>query len=230
MNKIEHLPNTGFYTYYPDGPIEKSLSLYQECGNSITLYFRDGISQQVQVPPAYPLEPYQAQFGITVSLPFRALFVQSWERGLCCLNIDSSEILWKFPKKHAYEVYAIGEFVYAHFMDDGLRKLDIRTGQCIKRFPYTTGGVCFMLPECGFFIGPVRGRYQILDFEFCKRYAIPKDVLNSNRRETFLIRGAELTDGQLSVCGREDSGGETMDADCDTVKFERQVSLKDFAG
>lgn len=63
MNKIEHLPNTGFYTYYPDGPIEKSLSLYQECGNSITLYFRDGTSQQVQVPSAYPLSPTRSNLA-----------------------------------------------------------------------------------------------------------------------------------------------------------------------
>lgn len=229
MNKTERYQNIGFFTYYNEGGLEKTLAIYQEYGNYITLYFRDGTIRQVQIPSAYPLEAYQLQFGIAVSLPFRVLFVQSWEYGLCCIDIDSSDILWKIPKKHAYEVYAINESVYVHFVDSGLHKINILTGQCSNSFRYASGGRCFLLLEHGFFIGPLRGKYIILDFDFCIKYSISVDSVNPNRFEVFLIHGVDIVEQYLNIFGMEFSSVEDTDTiDSESMKFERSIYLEDF--
>lgn len=230
MNKTERYQDIGFFTYYSNEVLEKTLTIYREYGNHITLYFRDGTNKQVQVPIAYPLESFHLQFGITVSLPFHVLFIQSWEHGLCCIDIDSSDILWRIPKKHAYEVYAVKESVYVHFVDNGLYKIDIITGECVKRFPYTLGGVFFSLPEHGFFVGPLRGKYIILDYDLCVKFSIPKDLLNPNRFEVFLIHNVDIVEQQLYVCGMEFSNAaETDTMDCRSMKFERHFYIEDLS-
>ena len=63
---------------------------------SIKVNFRDGSFTKLNLEV---LTPYQEQFGILLSADEKCVFIQDWDEGVFCYNIQNKSLIWRNKKK-----------------------------------------------------------------------------------------------------------------------------------
>lgn len=76
---------------------------------------------------------YQRQFGISVSEDGRFLFVQTWERGLHCLDAASGRCVWRSRSRRGVTSLMVNGSTLAVLQrEHALLMMDIETGEVLK--------------------------------------------------------------------------------------------------
>lgn len=76
---------------------------------------------------------YQAQFGVSVTEDGCALFVQTWDQGLHCLEAATGRTLWRSKSKRGVTSLLVsGDILVAHQHEQALLLLDVHTGEVLQ--------------------------------------------------------------------------------------------------
>lgn len=130
----------GYLTVYRRGIIKWSLfksgkyvpELYKNAPTTVVIEYRDGrVFEWLEKNDLN--NAYNGQFGLSVSLDGRFVFVQSWEKGLFCYNAQTGELVWRTKRRFGItNIYVNEKTVLCHQHDKALQLLDIETGEVIK--------------------------------------------------------------------------------------------------
>ena len=194
-----------FITNYTSSSPSKAVVRYED-DHTVTFCFPEyNKTFHAKVPE---LGPYQGQFGIAISLDKQGFFLQDWKKGLFFYSLKNGELLWQFHRKHAFDVIALSDCVICYFQGDGVYSIDY-DGNLIRRVSATAEAARFRkVQNEHFLLGPIRGKYQLWNYDFRKIAAIPEKAMNPNGFETFLIHKAILRGNDLSITGYEISAAE----------------------
>ena len=130
----------GYLTVYRRGIIKWSLfksgkyvpELYKNAPTTVVIEYRDGrVFEWLEKNDLN--NAYNGQFGLSVSLDGRFVFVQSWEKGLFCYNAQTGDLVWRSKRRFGItNIYVNEKTVFCHQHDKALQLLDIETGEVIK--------------------------------------------------------------------------------------------------
>lgn len=130
----------GYLTVYRRGIIKWSLfksgkyvpELYKNAPTTVVIEYRDGrVFEWLEKNDLN--NAYNGQFGLSVSLDGRFVFVQSWEKGLFCYNAQMGDLVWRTKRRFGItNIYVNEKTVLCHQHDKALQLLDIETGEVIK--------------------------------------------------------------------------------------------------
>ena len=130
----------GYLTVYRRGIIKWSLfksgkyvpELYKNAPTTVVIEYRDGrVFEWLEKNDLS--NAYNGQFGLSVSLDGRFVFVQSWEKGLFCYNAQTGDLAWRSKRRFGItNIYVNEKTVLCHQYDKALQLLDIETGEVIK--------------------------------------------------------------------------------------------------
>ena len=130
----------GYLTVYRRGIIKWSLfksgkyvpELYKNGPTTVVIEYRDGrVFEWLEKNDLN--NAYNGQFGLSVSLDGRFVFVQSWEKGLFCYNAQTGDLVWRTKRRFGItNIYVNEKTVLCHQHDKALQLLDIETGEVIK--------------------------------------------------------------------------------------------------
>ena len=130
----------GYLTVYRRGIIKWSLfksgkyvpELYKNAPTTVVIEYRDGrVFEWLEKNDLN--NAYNGQFGLSVSLDGRFVFVQSWEKGLFCSNAQTGDLVWRTKRRFGItNIYVNEKTVLCHQHDKALQLLDIETGEVIK--------------------------------------------------------------------------------------------------
>ncbi len=130
----------GYLTVYRRGVIKWSLfksgkyvpELYKDAPATVVIEYRDGRVFEWLESNGLG-NAYNGQFGLSVSLDGRFVFVQSWDKGLFCYNAQTGELVWRSKRRFGItNIYVNETTVLCHQHDKALQLLDIETGEVIK--------------------------------------------------------------------------------------------------
>lgn len=130
----------GRLTVYRRGVIKWSLiqsgkyvpELYKDASAMVVIEYRDGRVFEWSEKNGLS-HAYNGQFGLSVSLDGRFVFVQSWEKGLFCYNAQTGDLVWRSKRRFGItNIYVNEKTVLCHQHDKALQLLDIETGEVIK--------------------------------------------------------------------------------------------------
>ena len=197
---IKRIENIGFKCIYKDPVIASSVSNWVE--QSIAFEFCDHSVKRFSLPAEIELSSFNMQFGIQFSSKNNCFFLQSWEKGVYCFDLDDGSLLWLHKRKRACDIALIKENLFVYFLGFGIVRIDISTGESIERFSYTSEGF-FGIADDAFFIGPKYARYLLVDtgFRIIKRFPI-SDV-NPNGCEYFVLQKVGKENDQIVLEGIE---------------------------
>ena len=124
-----------FYCAFDNGSIR--LVSVDYC--DVTVWFQDGTVAQWN---AKWLTSYIKQFGVTVTLDGKYIFVQTWENGLFCLDSRTGEKLWRTKSKRGITSLFLNEkTLLIHQRNHALQLVDIHSGEVIReKRPATAWG------------------------------------------------------------------------------------------
>ncbi len=222
--RIEQEDGVGFWTYYNNGMIIRSFSDWNE--NSITFYYSDGAERKFVIPRPIPLEVYNAQFGVTVSVEHNCFFFQTWTKGLYCFSLADGSELWRVKIRHAFDVMIAGDCVICWFCGHGIVRISVDSGEQLGRFSLTSelGNAVFIDDRC-ILAGEKFNAWYLLDSELnvIKKYA--SSELNPNGCDSFLIREAKLDGDSVVIEGIEGNAGQVGE-NMPQVPFTRSLGVR----
>ena len=119
------------YTY-PAGAID-SIRILRTPRQLVSVTWRDGHTAEWYHERLDIGGAYQAQFGVSVTTDGRALFVQTWDQGLHCLDTTTGKTLWRSKSRRGITSLLVSpETLVAHQHEQALLLLDIHTGEVLK--------------------------------------------------------------------------------------------------
>lgn len=130
----------GYLTVYRRGIIKWSLfksgkyvpELYKDGPATVIIEYRDGRVFEWLEKNGLS-NAYNGQFGLSVSLDGRFVFVQSWEKGLFCYNAQTGDLVWRTKRRFGItNIYVNEKTALCHQRDKALQLLNIETGEVIK--------------------------------------------------------------------------------------------------
>ncbi len=193
---VIHLPYIGFNCQYNAFQVDTAEIRYKD--NSIT-FVKDDKRWTIYLSGKAKFEPYQEQYGITISN--NCFFLQSWEKGLFCYHIITGELLWQTRICHAGELFLSEQnYVICFFENYGVAKIDIETGEIIQLFKTSASPCCFW--EIGvnrYLLGPIGKKYRILGKDLMTICEIKSNAINPNQFVTCIIHHASLTGNMLNL-------------------------------
>lgn len=188
--------------YYDDGPI---------CQISITSFDRDKAALgTVEVRfrnnecycwmTKYTEEVYLGQFGIAVSHDGSAVFLQTWDRGLHCLDAKTGERIW-WKRYGATNLFVMEDTLVCQRPYKLLQLLDIKTGDLIKERHVSSWG--FTSLNHKYIICQTRSnKWEILEAATLEPVQILSSLELTDNHEDFCVnRIVWLEPGQLQVSG-----------------------------
>lgn len=137
---IVHIDNEfGYLTQYRRGVIRRTLfrsgkyspELYKDAPTLVVVEYRDGQVFEWTVDELN--NAYNGQFGLSVSLDGRFVFVQSWEKGLLCHDARTGERVWRSKRRFGItNIYVNPATVLCHQRERALQLLDLENGEVVK--------------------------------------------------------------------------------------------------
>lgn len=181
--RIEHKPNIGF-----DQMCENIKIKVRYADNTIS-FEKDGESWTLKMCDKVKLEPYQEQYGITVSPDNDCFFIATWEKGLFCFCLRTGSLLWQEKICHAEKMFLSDEnSIICFFRNYGVKRLDISTGRTLVGFLVRKDDCNFwQIDSAHFLIGPIRRNYLIIDSSLKIKNKIGEDTINPNHYDTCII-------------------------------------------
>ncbi|MDR1563944.1 MAG: hypothetical protein LBS74_03195 [Oscillospiraceae bacterium] len=219
MQTVERIDH-GFITRYVGHTfINESISYYDK---GISFILKNGETNFFSYPQ---IEPYQSQFGVSVSNNGEYIFIQDWDKGLFCYKINTAKLQWHSKQKRVTSLIVGENFVLGFVSSNWLIKHDIETGELIQKERCTAESF-FQLDDNSFFVGPIRRRWKILEtnaFEVLQEF---KDSeINSNRLYPFIVANAYYEDDCLVIEGFEQSNEDSM-LRKDMLPYKRKIPLQ----
>lgn len=191
----------GFSCEYADNPrIKKSIVDGEK--RTITFQFVDGHTiQHMFLKDYFDVDDhvYMMQYGVDISEDGRLFFLHGWyaRDGLGCFEIDTGAERWRVKIKHAQEAYVDGEYILCFFGNYGFARIMVKTGEIVKRYPYTYGP--FYRIRKGYYFTPLkRGYYTVLNAELEPLYRIPEKEIAPYFD---FIHSFELSGTMLTISG-----------------------------
>lgn len=119
------------YTY--SGGRIASVSIQMNPVRTIRVTWRDGKTAEWTDSTLDIGGVYQQQFGLTVSQDGRFLFVQTWEKGLHCLDTATGRCIWRSKSRRGVTSLMISARTLAVLQrEHALLLIDIETGEVLK--------------------------------------------------------------------------------------------------
>lgn len=187
---------------YDCGSVEKAT--VDQCTGIITFIMRDGKVIYTNVTDyVLPETAYLKQFGICITSDGKYFFIQSWEKGLFCFELETGSLHWHCKRKKAYNL-AVGKHgIICRFFDQYIAKLDIATGEIKAHVPMGHGTNCYSLTDDMLLVGPKRKMYYIIDHDLKKVAVISESEMNPHLFDSFIITKACLSEDRLLITGYE---------------------------
>lgn len=137
----------GFRTEYAEGVIHQTLVLYRLGSESkIRITYKNGESFQWS---CQWISSYNGQFGISVSRDGRFVFVQTWDKGLFCLDARTGEKIWQTKRRYGITHVFVNDttlLVCQH--GRALQLLSIESGEVLQeKRPAKSWGFYFLDSE-----------------------------------------------------------------------------------
>jgi hypothetical protein len=202
----ENLPSSGRLVSFFNNHYCSRAEICDSHPGNVVFYFKDGSIKQINIGQyTLPDIPYLKQFGLSISEDSRFFFVQSWEKGLFCFDIQSETLVWHNKRKKAYQLAICGNSVICRFFDDCINKIDIATGSVLSHFPLGAGTSFHVLNKQNslFLVGPKRSRYYVIDNNLEVAASIPMHMLNPHKYNNFIITSASCTQKGVLISGYE---------------------------
>lgn len=224
---IKRIENIGFKCIYKDPVIANSVSNWVE--QSIAFEFCDHSVKRFSPPSEIELSSFNMQFGIQFSSENNCFFLQSWEKGIYCFDLDDGSLLWLHKRKRACDIALIKENLFVYFLGFGIVRIDISTGEFIERFSYTSDGF-FCIADDAFFIGPEYAKYLLVDTDFRIVKQFPVSDINPNSCEYFVLQKVSKENYHIVFEGIEcdstdDFIVDTNDGASSPYTFKRRLSI-----
>ena len=171
--------------------------------------------------------PYQEQFGIICTPDGKKFYLQDWKAGLFCFDMKTSELLWHYRQKHAYNLVLCGDQLVCEFMEVGIETLNCHTGEKLKRVPHGEGAHFVSINDEYYFCGPKRNSYYILNSELETVGKIPCSMVNPDDLDTCVVRQADFSEDGIILEGfRSMYEHEHPKKPYDTVSFTKLIRNK----
>lgn len=152
---------------YAHGPAEKAV--VDRFTGIITFHMRDGRTIYADTTKyVFPETSYLQQFGIGITEDGKLFFIQSWEKGLFCFEVESELLRWHYKRKKAYNLVVGKSSVICRFFDHSIEKLDIATGEVIACIPMGYGTNFHVLTTNLFLVGPQQKNTASLTIIYAK--------------------------------------------------------------
>ena len=122
----------GYRTQYRDDLLDYSDYLADD--NIILFHYHDGKVKACKANAFTSLQHvYISQFGIAVSHLYNCFYLPQWEKGLYCFSMDTGELVWRYPLKHAKNTFVYHDFLICAHKDIGVMKLSCKTGEKLDK-------------------------------------------------------------------------------------------------
>ena len=110
-----------------------SIRILRHPQHLVCIIWRDGRTAEWQPVQLDIGGAYQAQFGISVSADGQALFVQTWNQGLYCLDAATGHTLWRNKSRRGITSLLVSsDTLVAHQHEHALLLLDVHTGEVLR--------------------------------------------------------------------------------------------------
>lgn len=150
-----------------------------------------------------PEHVYLSQYGLSVTDDGKYFFVQSWEKGLFCFDLQSGCLAWHCKTKRATDLVVLKDSVICHFLEQSVCALDLSTGENLHRVPLGYATCFFTLTEDYYLIGPKRYVYHVIDSSLRTVARIPMTALNPKSCSYFIMLRADVEHGGIRISGFE---------------------------
>ena len=230
-NRIFH-QNYSLYNYYKtiafDAGVVRLITLDFNSSPSkvmVSVFFIDG--DNVKWTTKW-ISSYNFQFGIAVSLDGKYIFVQTWERGMLCLDSRTGEKIWQTKSKRGItSIFVNDNTVLCHWRERALQLLDIHTGEILlEKRPATAWG--FTAINHNYIVCRVTARkWEIIDAATLKTKQEISHREFTGGHEEYCINYIKLVEEEIIVRGFKNVWDETVSPAkiLPNLKFEHRVSV-----
>lgn len=175
-----------------------------DLSGEIIFHMRSGVKKHLDVTSIlFPDVGYLKQFGISLTYDAKYFFIQSWELGLYCFELETGFLMWHYKQKQAYDLVIRKNTVICRFLDKGIKVLDIQSGKQLINYPLGYDKVFLPITDDFYLVGPQRGKYHIIDGDTRRVYSIPYKFMNPHLFDNFIINDVSFVTGGIEIEGFE---------------------------
>ena len=122
------LAEGGFWQYLANPVVEK---IWCDFGaETQTVFFRDGRTVTVKTGCTV----FNDQMGTPVSSDGTKMFVNVWEKGIFCYDLETMAVVWKLRKLHTMNIILFEDYITVDKEGYAVIKIDIETGKIMDEF------------------------------------------------------------------------------------------------
>lgn len=149
------------------------------------------------------LSSYNYQFGTAVSPDGKYVFVQTWDKGVYCLDSRSGKTIWcSRSKKGVTSLFVNGDTLLCHRHGYALELLDIHTGEVLAEKRPAKGWGFTALDHRYIVCQVTARRWEIIDARTLETKKQFSHKLFTDGHEDYVVSGISLTeDGRIQVQG-----------------------------
>lgn len=184
---------------YSDGSIA-SVSIHMGAVHTIRVTWCDGRTAEWTDSALNIGGVYQQQFGLTVSQDGRFIFVQTWEKGLHCLNAATGGCIWRSKSRRGVTSLMVSAHTLAVLQQGhALLLMDIETGDVLKEKRPARAFDFYPLSPTHFICQTSARQWEIIRADdLVTVQFIPHKLFPDTTGDTpWCIRDVWLEDGQL---------------------------------
>lgn len=218
---------------YLIGPV--AFAIVKDISGEIIFHMRSGTEICLDVTEIlFPDVGFLNQFGISITHDGKYFFLQSWESGLYCFELETGSLQWHCKQKKAYDLVVTKDNVVCRFFDKCITVLDIQLGKPLVHYPLGCDKIFLPITDDFYLVGPQRGKYHIIDEGARKIYRIPYELMNPHLFDNFIINDVSFVTGGIEIVGFEYNLKGFMDATkckpldngIDMYRFSRFIALE----
>lgn len=175
-----------------------------ETSGDIVFFHKSGEVIVQNVPRhILPGVTYLKQFGISITNDGMYYFIQSWEKGLFCFELQTGCLVWHCKIKRATDLVVLKNSVICHFLEQSVCVLDLSSGEIQYRVPLGFDTHFFPLTDDYYLMGPKRHIYHLVNSSLKTIAQIPMIALNPNAYDHFIMLRADVDNGGICIFGFE---------------------------
>lgn len=191
-------------TAYNQGKIAKSI-LEKDTG-AISFCRRDGHVFRIDITQHFfPESVFLKQFGISVTEDGEYFFIQRWETGLFCFQVETGKLCWRSRRRHPYHLVVRGNTVVCQFLGECVDVLSAENGELLAHYPLGFDTYFWPLTDDYYLVGPKRGKYHIIDHTLNVCESIPVKRFNPEGFSSFILLEAGFVPNGIAINGFESS-------------------------
>ncbi len=172
--------------------------------NALQFQFINNSVHEIDVSAFVELDAvFLSQFGVSVTEDGTRFFIQSWESGLFCFDIQTGALCWHHGRKRAYNLVVNKTELLCQFHDECILLIDINSGDIMDSYPLSCNSVFVPITNNYIIVGPKRNRYIVMDAKLSVKAKIPVKEFNPNFYENYIVQKADFTSNGIKISGVE---------------------------